>query len=83
MTRGDVAELREPGPEGASPAAAGPGDGDDDGPTGPPAGFEHMYWFPLPPICLEQSRTGNGCTEYPGYPTGYTRGELNPCRPSN
>ncbi|WP_308186278.1 aminotransferase class V-fold PLP-dependent enzyme [Streptomyces sp. MNU76] len=32
----------------------------DDGPTGLPAGFEHMRWFPLPPVCLEQSRAGTG-----------------------
>ncbi|WP_367325768.1 aminotransferase class V-fold PLP-dependent enzyme [Streptomyces sp. HUAS ZL42] len=32
----------------------------DDGPTGLPADFERMRWFPLPPTCLEQSRTGTG-----------------------
>jgi len=32
----------------------------DDGPTGLPAGFERMRRFPLPPVCLEQSRTGTG-----------------------
>ncbi|GAA3880452.1 aminotransferase class V-fold PLP-dependent enzyme [Streptomyces lacrimifluminis] len=32
----------------------------DDGPTGLPADFERMRWFPLPPACLEQSRTGTG-----------------------
>ncbi|MCX4853496.1 aminotransferase class V-fold PLP-dependent enzyme [Streptomyces canus] len=32
----------------------------DDGPTGLPADFERMRWFPLPPVCLEQTRTGAG-----------------------
>ncbi|MFJ9633941.1 aminotransferase class V-fold PLP-dependent enzyme [Streptomyces sp. NPDC101175] len=32
----------------------------DDGPTGLSADFERMRWFPLPPVCLEQSRTGTG-----------------------
>ncbi|MGW3940364.1 aminotransferase class V-fold PLP-dependent enzyme [Streptomyces phaeochromogenes] len=32
----------------------------DDGPTGLPADFERMRWFPLPPVCLEQTRTGTG-----------------------
>ncbi|MGX1366481.1 selenocysteine lyase/cysteine desulfurase [Streptomyces canus] len=32
----------------------------DDGPTGLPADFESMRWFPLPPGCVEQSRTGTG-----------------------
>ncbi|MFE9648326.1 aminotransferase class V-fold PLP-dependent enzyme [Streptomyces sp. NPDC006365] len=32
----------------------------DDGPTGLPADFEHMRWFPLPPVCMEQTRTGTG-----------------------
>ncbi|AVZ75798.1 aminotransferase [Streptomyces lunaelactis] len=32
----------------------------DDGPTGLPADFERMRWFPLPPVCLEQIRTGTG-----------------------
>ncbi|WP_327341527.1 aminotransferase class V-fold PLP-dependent enzyme [Streptomyces europaeiscabiei] len=31
-----------------------------DGPTGLPADFERMRWFPLPPVCLEQNRTGAG-----------------------
>ncbi|MDN3027139.1 aminotransferase class V-fold PLP-dependent enzyme [Streptomyces sp. S.PB5] len=39
--------------------AAGP-DHLDDGPTGLPADFERMRWFPLPPVCLEQTRTGSG-----------------------
>jgi selenocysteine lyase/cysteine desulfurase len=32
----------------------------DDGPTGLPADFERMRWFPLPPACVEQTRTGSG-----------------------
>ncbi|MFR0355671.1 aminotransferase class V-fold PLP-dependent enzyme [Streptomyces sediminimaris] len=32
----------------------------DDGPTGLPADFERMRWFPLPPVCVEQIRTGTG-----------------------
>ncbi|WP_329281501.1 aminotransferase class V-fold PLP-dependent enzyme [Streptomyces sp. NBC_01451] len=32
----------------------------DDGPTGLPADFERMRWFPLPPVCLEQTRAGTG-----------------------
>ncbi|MFI6408693.1 aminotransferase class V-fold PLP-dependent enzyme [Streptomyces sp. NPDC050548] len=32
----------------------------DDGPTGLAADFERMRWFPLPPVCLEQTRTGTG-----------------------
>lgn len=32
----------------------------DDGPTGLPADFERVRWFPLPPVCLEQTRTGTG-----------------------
>ncbi|MEU5894222.1 aminotransferase class V-fold PLP-dependent enzyme [Streptomyces sp. NPDC047461] len=32
----------------------------DDGPTGLPADFEQMRWFPLPPSCLEQTRNGAG-----------------------
>ncbi|MEV0738447.1 aminotransferase class V-fold PLP-dependent enzyme [Streptomyces sp. NPDC050549] len=32
----------------------------DDDPTGLPADFERMRWFPLPPVCLEQTRTGTG-----------------------
>ncbi|WP_328500486.1 aminotransferase class V-fold PLP-dependent enzyme [Streptomyces sp. NBC_00457] len=32
----------------------------DDGPTGLSAEFERMRWFPLPPACLEQTRTGAG-----------------------
>ncbi|WP_329530997.1 hypothetical protein OG568_08805 [Streptomyces sp. NBC_01450] len=32
----------------------------DDGPTGLPADFERMRWFPLPPVCLEQTRPGTG-----------------------
>ena len=32
----------------------------DHGPTGLPADFERMRWFPLPPVCLEQTRTGTG-----------------------
>ena len=32
----------------------------DDGITGLPADFERMRWFPLPPVCLEQTRTGTG-----------------------
>ena len=32
----------------------------DDGPTGLPADFERMRWFPLPPVCLEQTRTDTG-----------------------
>lgn len=32
----------------------------DDGPTGLPADFERMRWFPLPPVCLEQIRTDAG-----------------------
>jgi selenocysteine lyase/cysteine desulfurase len=32
----------------------------DDGPTGLPADFERMRWFPLPPVCLEQKRPGAG-----------------------
>ncbi|WP_405653424.1 aminotransferase class V-fold PLP-dependent enzyme [Streptomyces sp. NBC_00019] len=32
----------------------------DDGPTGLPADFEQMRWFPLPPACLEQTRNGAG-----------------------
>ena len=39
--------------------AAGP-DHLDEGPTGLPPDFEHMRWFPLPPVCLEQTRTGTG-----------------------
>ncbi|MDW8803800.1 aminotransferase class V-fold PLP-dependent enzyme [Streptomyces scabiei] len=35
-------------------------DGLDDGPTGLPAGFERMRWFPLPPACVEQTRAGTG-----------------------
>ncbi|MFC8513927.1 aminotransferase class V-fold PLP-dependent enzyme [Streptomyces sp. NPDC057257] len=35
-------------------------DRNDDGPTGLPADFERMRWFPLPPVCLEQTRTGTG-----------------------
>ncbi|WP_327320252.1 aminotransferase class V-fold PLP-dependent enzyme [Streptomyces sp. NBC_01235] len=27
----------------------------DDGPTGLPADFERMRWFPLPPVCLDQN----------------------------
>ncbi|CCK24652.1 class V aminotransferase [Streptomyces davaonensis JCM 4913] len=32
----------------------------DGGPTGLPADFERMRWFPLPPVCLEQTRTDAG-----------------------
>ncbi|WP_328549976.1 MULTISPECIES: hypothetical protein [unclassified Streptomyces] len=32
----------------------------DNGPTGLPADFERMRWFPLPPVRLEQTRTGTG-----------------------
>lgn len=32
----------------------------DDGVTGLPADFERMRWFPLPPVCLEQTRSGTG-----------------------
>lgn len=32
----------------------------DDGPTGLPTDFERMRWFPLPPACVEQTRTGIG-----------------------
>ncbi|MFJ9721983.1 aminotransferase class V-fold PLP-dependent enzyme [Streptomyces sp. NPDC101209] len=32
----------------------------DTGPTGLPADFERMRWFPLPPVCLEQTRPGTG-----------------------
>lgn len=32
----------------------------DDGPTGLPADFEHMRWFPLPPVCVEQIHPGPG-----------------------
>ncbi|WP_329530979.1 aminotransferase class V-fold PLP-dependent enzyme [Streptomyces sp. NBC_01450] len=32
----------------------------DDGPTGLPANFERMRWFPLPPACVEQNRPGSG-----------------------
>ncbi|WAZ26646.1 aminotransferase class V-fold PLP-dependent enzyme [Streptomyces cinnabarinus] len=32
----------------------------DGGPTGLPADFERMRWFPLPPACLEQTPTGTG-----------------------
>ncbi|WP_327347462.1 aminotransferase class V-fold PLP-dependent enzyme [Streptomyces europaeiscabiei] len=32
----------------------------DDGPTGLPADFERMRRFPLPPVRLEQNRTGTG-----------------------
>lgn len=32
----------------------------DDGPTGPPADFERMRWFPLPPVCVEQTRADTG-----------------------
>ncbi|MFG2269686.1 aminotransferase class V-fold PLP-dependent enzyme [Streptomyces chartreusis] len=35
-------------------------DGDGDGPTGLPPDFERMRWFPLPPVCLEQTRPGRG-----------------------
>ncbi|MFJ8114008.1 aminotransferase class V-fold PLP-dependent enzyme [Streptomyces sp. NPDC096132] len=38
---------------------AGP-DNLDDGPTGLPADFERMRWFPLPPVCLEQTRGDTG-----------------------
>ncbi|MDH6455783.1 MULTISPECIES: hypothetical protein [unclassified Streptomyces] len=31
-----------------------------DGPTGLPADFERMRWFPLPPACVEQTHTGTG-----------------------
>ncbi|MGC9541337.1 hypothetical protein [Streptomyces sp. UG1] len=30
-----------------------------DGPTGLPPDFERMRWFPLPPVCLEQTGTGS------------------------
>ncbi|MHC3474824.1 aminotransferase class V-fold PLP-dependent enzyme [Streptomyces sp. 7R007] len=39
---------------------AGRADRSSDGPTGLPADFERMRWFPLPPVCLEQTRTGKG-----------------------
>ncbi|CAM5338995.1 hypothetical protein [Streptomyces chartreusis] len=29
-----------------------------DGPTGLPADFERLRWFPLPPLCVEQTRPG-------------------------
>ncbi|WP_234543985.1 aminotransferase class V-fold PLP-dependent enzyme [Streptomyces shenzhenensis] len=32
----------------------------DDGPTGLPADFERMRWFPLPPACVEQTRADTG-----------------------
>jgi hypothetical protein len=32
----------------------------DDGPTGLPADFERMRWFPLPPACVEQNATAAG-----------------------
>jgi hypothetical protein len=32
----------------------------DDGRTGLSADFERMRWFPLPPVCVEQTRTGTG-----------------------
>ncbi|MEU0117184.1 hypothetical protein ABZ137_26700 [Streptomyces bobili] len=32
----------------------------DDGPTGLPADFERMRWFPLPPACVEQDATAAG-----------------------
>ncbi|MEU9396392.1 hypothetical protein AB0D86_41140 [Streptomyces sp. NPDC048324] len=32
----------------------------DAGPTGLPADFERMRWFPLPPVCLEQTRPRTG-----------------------
>ncbi|WP_432193214.1 aminotransferase class V-fold PLP-dependent enzyme [Streptomyces sp. bgisy027] len=35
-------------------------DRDGDGPTGLPADFERMRWFPLPPVCLEQTPPGRG-----------------------
>ncbi|WP_316783317.1 hypothetical protein [Streptomyces sasae] len=31
-----------------------------DGPTGLPADFERMRWFPLPPVCREQAQPGTG-----------------------
>ncbi|MFD8304547.1 aminotransferase class V-fold PLP-dependent enzyme [Streptomyces sp. NPDC059690] len=35
----------------------------DTGPTGLPADFERMRWFPLPPTCVEQTRPGAGCPD--------------------
>ncbi|MFI6560184.1 aminotransferase class V-fold PLP-dependent enzyme [Streptomyces sp. NPDC050534] len=32
----------------------------DDGPTGLPADFERMRWFPLPPACVEQNAMAAG-----------------------
>lgn len=32
----------------------------DYGPTGLPADFERMRWFPLPPVCVEQTRAESG-----------------------
>ncbi|MFE9095904.1 aminotransferase class V-fold PLP-dependent enzyme [Streptomyces sp. NPDC007264] len=52
----------------------------DEGPTGLPADFERMRWFPLPPVCLEQNRPADGWEKYP---TGYSEGERAACRPSN
>ncbi|MBK3626602.1 aminotransferase class V-fold PLP-dependent enzyme [Streptomyces sp. MBT49] len=31
-----------------------------DGPTGLPADFERIRWFPLPPVCMEHVRTATG-----------------------
>ena len=36
----------------AAAVLAGRPDAIDDGPTGLPADFEHLRWFPLPPTCL-------------------------------
>ncbi|MFF7645840.1 hypothetical protein [Streptomyces canus] len=32
----------------------------DDGPTGLPADFERMRWFPLPTVCVDRTHTDTG-----------------------